>query len=80
MNYNDVIGTIGVSIVLIAYFLSILKWIKPTSSIYYFMNFSGAGIACFASFLIDYIPFIILESAWSAISFVALTKNLTTKN
>lgn len=80
MNYNDVIGTIGVSIVLIAYFLSILKWIKPTSSIYYFMNFSGAGIACFASFLIDYIPFIILEGAWSAISFVAFTKNLTTKN
>jgi hypothetical protein len=80
MNYNDVIGTIGVSIVLIAYFLSILKWIKPTSSIYYFLNFSGAGIACFASFLIDYIPFIILEGAWSAISFVALTKNLTTKN
>jgi hypothetical protein len=44
------------------------------------LNFSGAGIACFASFLIDYIPFIILEGAWSAISFVALTKNLTTKN
>jgi hypothetical protein len=76
MNYNDIIGTIGVSIVLFAYFLSILKWIKPTSSVYYFMNFTGAGLACYASFLIDYAPFIILEGTWSGISLIALFKNM----
>lgn len=76
MNYNDIIGTIGVSIVLIAYFLSIFKWIKPTSSIYYFLNFAGAGLACYASFLIGYIPFIILEGTWSGISLIALFKSM----
>jgi len=72
MNYNDIIGTIGVAIVLLAYFLSMLKLISPTSSIYYFMNFSGAGLACYASLLINYFPFVILEGTWSAISLIAL--------
>ncbi|MES2810845.1 MAG: hypothetical protein V4670_00105 [Bacteroidota bacterium] len=76
MNYNDIIGTIGVAIVLLAYFLSILKLISPSSSIYYFMNFAGAALACYASFLIQYFPFIILEGIWSAISLIALMKNL----
>jgi len=77
MNYNDIIGTIGVTIVLLAYFLSILKVVSPTSSIYFFLNFLGAALACYASCLINYIPFIILEGAWSFISFIALTKSLT---
>ena len=76
MNYNDIIGTIGVTIVLLAYFLSILKIVNPTSTIYYFLNFLGAGLACYASCLINYIPFIILEGAWSFISLIALTKSL----
>ncbi|WP_136668200.1 hypothetical protein [Flavobacterium sp. H122] len=76
MNYNDIIGTIGVSIVLIAYFLSILKWLNPTSTVYYFMNFAGAGLACYASFLINYVPFIILEGTWSGISLIALFKSM----
>lgn len=80
MHYNDIIGSIGVSIVLLAYFLSIAKWIEPTSSIYYLMNFVGAGLACYASFLIHYSPFILLEGAWSVISGIALLKNLTSKD
>lgn len=76
MHYNDIIGAIGVSIVLLAYFLSILKIISPTSAFYYFMNFAGAGLACYASFLINYIPFIILEGAWSTISLIAFYKSL----
>jgi len=76
MSYNDIIGTIGVTIVLLAYFLSVLKIISPTSSIYYFMNFAGAALACYASFLIQYFPFIILEGIWSSISFIALLKSV----
>ena len=76
MNYIDIIGTIGVTIVLLAYFLSILKIISPTSSIYYFMNFAGAALACYTSFLIQYFPFIILEGIWSSISFIALLKSV----
>lgn len=76
MNYNDIIGTIGVAIVLLAYFLSILKIISPTSPIYYFMNFIGAALACYASFLIQYFPFVILEGTWSGISLIALINSV----
>lgn len=80
MNYNDIIGTIGVTIVLLAYFFSILKIIAPTSSMYYFLNFAGAALACYASFLIQYFPFIILEGIWSGISGIALIKSIKQPN
>jgi len=76
MNYNDIIGTIGVAIVLLAYFLSILKIISPTSAMYYFTNFLGAALACYASLLIQYFPFVILEGTWSGISLIALLNSV----
>ncbi|WP_428225777.1 CBU_0592 family membrane protein [Flavobacterium sp.] len=76
MKFNDIIGTIGVTIVLMAYFLGILKRIKSNGAVYYFLNFLGAGLACYASILIHYIPFVILEGIWSLLSLTALIKTL----
>jgi len=76
MNYKDIIGTIGVAIVLLAYFLSILKIIAPTSRNYYFLNFLGAALACYASVCIHSFPFVILQGTWSAISLMALINSV----
>lgn len=76
MNSNDIIGFIGVTITLLAYFLSILKVLSPTGKTFYFLNFLGAGLACYASFLIHYTPFIILEGTWSGISLIAFIRSL----
>lgn len=78
MNTNDIIGFIGVTITLLAYFLSILKILSPTGKLFYFLNFLGAGIACFASVLIHYTPFVILEGTWSGISLIAFSKAIKT--
>ncbi len=32
------------------------------------MNIAGAGVSCYASYLIDYLPFVILEGAWMGIA------------
>ncbi|MCA0348341.1 MAG: hypothetical protein LCH35_03670 [Bacteroidetes bacterium] len=74
MNFNDLIGTIGVGIILLAYFLNIYSLIKKDGILFYLMNIIGASIACFASVLISYMPFIILEATWAIVSVIGLLK------
>ncbi len=72
MPLSDVIGSIGVSMLLIAFLLNLLKKISHDSFSYIFMNLIGAGLACLASILIRYTPFIILEGTWTLVSAVSM--------
>jgi hypothetical protein len=72
MNYNDIIGAIGVGIILVAYFLNIFSLIPKEGKLYFVMNILGATIACYASLLINYLPFVILEGTWALVSGFAL--------
>ena len=45
----------------------------------YCMNIAGAGLACYASYLIRYLPFVILEATWMMVSLLALVKMLGEK-
>ncbi len=75
MSYNDIIGSIGVLIILIAYFLNNFSIIKQNGNLYFFLNIIGASIACYTSYLINYIPFVILEGSWALISVIGLIKS-----
>jgi len=79
MNFADWIGFIGVSILLLAFLLSLSKKISQDSHPYILLNIMGAGLACIASVLIDYIPFIILESAWTLVSLVSWIRLIRSK-
>jgi hypothetical protein len=72
MQYNDLIGTIGVGLILVAYFLNIFSFIPKEGKLFFSMNIVGAGLACYASVLIHYLPFIILEGVWTVVSVVGL--------
>jgi Ca2+/Na+ antiporter len=74
MNLSELLGSVGVSILLIAFILNLLKKIKTDSFLYTLLNLFGAGTACYASYLIPYFPFVVLEGAWTILSFVALIK------
>lgn len=76
MNTNDIIGTIGVGTILLAYFLNIFSWIKKDGVLFYLMNIIGASIACYTSYLIHYIPFVILEGTWAIVSIMGLVKSI----
>ena len=67
-------GSLGVTILLLAFVLNMLKIIKTESLSYLLLNFIGAAIACFASWLIPYFPFVILEGVWAVVSLVSLVK------
>lgn len=74
MSTSDLIATIGVSLLLIAFFLQSLKIIKPENSIYGLLNLFGAAIAGYASWMISFYPFVILESVWRLVAIYGLMK------
>ncbi len=80
MNEVDLVGFIGVSLILIAYFMNLNDKLHSNDLIYILMNLIGAMLACFASILMEYYPFVLLEGTWTVVSFVALIKYLRNKN
>jgi len=74
-NTNDYIGFAGVFILLIAFLLNLTGKISKDGLPYIVMNVFGAGLACLASWLIHYIPFVILEGTWTLVSLFALINN-----
>ncbi|GAB4093742.1 CBU_0592 family membrane protein [Flaviaesturariibacter terrae] len=67
MEFNDWIGTAGVSLVLIAYFLN--AWGKLSlNATYFFLNTLGGALSCAAALLIPYWPFVLLEGIWTVVS------------
>lgn len=68
MVINDIIGSIGVTMMLVAFLLNIVDKLDNDHIFYILLNFLGGVMACIASFLINYTPFIILEGTWTLIS------------
>ena len=75
MNFNDWIGSFGVAILLIAFVLILANRISKNGMTYLVMNFIGSLLAAIASYLINYIPFIILETAWMLASLFGIWQN-----
>jgi hypothetical protein len=78
MSYNDIIGSAGVGLILLAYCGNTFSLIKGEGKVFFALNIIGAGLACYASLLINYWPFVILESIWTLVSIIGLIKNFTT--
>jgi len=79
MTFNDIIGSIGVGIILIAYYMNTAGLIIKNGKLFYVMNVLGAAVACYASWLIDYWPFIILEGMWTLVSIYGLMRTMKIK-
>ena len=42
------------------------------------MNIAGAGLACWSSWMIAFVPFIVLEAVWCLVAVAALAKRVCT--
>lgn len=80
MSAADIIGSIGVLILLLAYFLSITNRLEAESKPYLILNIIGAGLAGFSSYLINYYPFVVLEIIWVGVSLFTLLKGVSKQN
>lgn len=72
MAYSSIVGTAGVTLLLAAFFLHLFGYITR-GKLYILLNIIGAGLSCYASVLIRYWPFVVLEGCWVLVSVLGLT-------
>jgi hypothetical protein len=70
------IGTIGVALLLVAFLLNMVKLLRADDYPYMLLNLTGAGLACWSSVMIRFMPFVVLEGAWAAVAAVMLARRL----
>jgi hypothetical protein len=73
---SDVVGSVGVSLLLLAFLLQLRGRLQAGSVKYALLNAIGAGLACLASAMLPYWPFVILEGTWTLVSAWALVAAL----
>ncbi len=74
MSSGEWIGTLGVSILLIAFALNLLKKLEANSKMYLLLNVLGGALACLSSLMIQFWPFVVLEGVWAISSLIMLTQ------
>ena len=72
MQAIDWIGSIGVFQILLAYTLNVMGKLNRKSLTFILLNVVGGSLACLASILMNYLPFIVLEGVWTLVSLLSL--------
>ena len=70
------IGTIGVTLLLLAFLLNLAKVLRSDGWSYLGLNLVGAGLACYSSYLIRFMPFIVLEATWAGVALIGMMQKL----
>lgn len=76
MSSGEWIGSLGVTLLLIAFVLNLLNKLALNSITYLLLNIIGAALAGISSYMIKFWPFVILESVWMLASLSPLFKKL----
>lgn len=74
LTFTEVVGSIGVFLLLIAFFMNLIGTLGAGSLAYVGLNLIGAGLACYASWLLDFFPFVVLEGTWAVVAALALSR------
>lgn len=74
MSSGELVGTLGVTLLLIAFAMNLANKLAATSTTYLVLNVVGALLACVSSYMIQFWPFVVLEGVWTISSLVMLLK------
>jgi len=74
MDEVDWIGFAGVFQILLAYVLNVVGKVGKNDLAFILLNLIGASMACYASVLMNYMPFILLEGIWAGVSLISFIK------
>jgi hypothetical protein len=77
MSLADVIATIGVSTLLVAFILNTRNLVPPANRLYNILNIIGAGLCGYSAYLIGFYPFVILEAVWATVATIALLRSVS---
>lgn len=76
MSISDILGALGVSLLLIAFLLNLRNMLSSDNRWYIILNIVGAALCGYSSYLIKFYPFVILESVWVIAAFSSLFKRV----
>jgi hypothetical protein len=71
------IGSVGVSLLLLAFLLNLFGLLRAGGYAYLALNFIGGALACFSSYLIGFAPFVVLEGTWAAVAGFGLVRKIS---
>lgn len=77
MSLADIIATIGISILLLAFILNTRNLISADKKLYNYLNIVGAGLCGYSAYLISFYPFVVLEAVWVIVALLSLYKNVS---
>lgn len=76
MTFAEIIGSIGVALLLLAYLLDLTNRLPNGTPVSLSINAVGAGLASTSAYLIHFWPFVILEGTWALVSVIGLVRLL----
>jgi hypothetical protein len=71
-----VIGSAGVTLLLVAFFLNLVRALRADGWLYLAMNLVGASLACYSSYLIRFMPFVVLEGTWAGVAALGIARKV----
>lgn len=75
-NQATLIGFIGVALLLAAFLLNVIRFLRSDGHLYMWLNLTGASLACYSSYLISFMPFVLLEGVWALVALGAIARSL----
>jgi len=70
------IGFAGVALLLAAFLANLFRFLRTDSQTYMGLNFAGAALACYSSWLIAFLPFVLLEGVWALVALGGIMRSL----
>ena len=69
-------GSIGVALLLLAFLLNLTKRMRADGLPYLGLNLVGAALACYSSYLIRFMPFVVLEGTWAGVALLGMARRM----
>jgi len=76
MDFATALGFTGVAILLAAFLLNLTGKLPAEGAPYLALNLVGAALAAWSSWLIQFMPFVLLEGTWALVAAFGLFRTL----
>ena len=64
----EAVGLFGVFLLLGAFFSKLIGKLEAESLTFASLNLVGSALACYASYLLDFMPFVVLQGTWALVA------------
>lgn len=76
LDLPTILGSLGVGLLLGAFFLNLFGSLRTDRLPYLTANLVGAALACWSSWAIGFLPFVVLEGTWAVVAAVGIVRRL----